>query len=139
MKNFIQFIAKFLNPPRKTILVIDDSNVDRTFVEKILARRYNVIAVSDGRSGLEAVQRQKPDLILLDYMMPQMSGPEVCRQLKNDQATQDIPVIFLTGMDDAMAMSDGFEEGADHYLTKPIATQNLLDQVKLRLCLPVYR
>jgi CheY-like chemotaxis protein len=138
MKNCIDSIKQWLNPPRKTILVIDDSDVDRTFVERVLSGRYQVVTAANGQSGIDTARRQRPDLILLDYVMPGMSGPEVCRSLKNDRSTETIPVIFLTSMDDALSMSDGFEGGAEHYLTKPIGKSDLLGQVKLRLKPPVF-
>ena len=138
MKNLIDSVKEWLRPPRKTILVIDDSVLDRTFVQRVLSRRYHVQTATNGQSGIEAARQKRPDLILLDYMMPDMKGPDVCRALKSDQATEAIPVIFLTSMDDALSMSDGFEEGADQYLTKPIGKSALLGQVKLRLQPPVF-
>ena len=139
MGNLIDNIKNWLNPPRKTILVIDDSEMDRIFVEKTLRQNYHVITAADGLKGIDAARLSRPDLILLDYMMPGMPGPEVCRVLKSDQKTESIPVVFLTSMDDAISMSEGFEGGAEHYLTKPIGKTKLLDQVKLRLMPPVYQ
>ncbi len=138
MTNCIDMLKNWLNPPRKTILIIDDSDVDRTFVEKVLRPSYAVVTAADGRAGVEAARQHKPDLILLDYMMPGMNGPDVCRELKNDRSTENIPVIFLTGRDDANSMSDSFEGGAEHYLIKPIGKSDLLGQVKLRLNPPDY-
>lgn len=138
MKQYIELIKKYLMPPRKTILVIDDSIVDRTFVEKTLSRNYSVLTACDGHSGLEAARRHKPDLILLDFMMPDMNGSEVCRFLKEERETEDIPVILLTSLNDAESMSESFEGGAEQYLTKPIRKSDLLDQVKIRLQPPLY-
>lgn len=138
MKSVIDSIKNWMNPPRKRILVIDDSDVDRTFVERALSQNYEVVTAVDGRSGIDVARQRKPDLILLDYVMPGMNGPEVCRILKADQTTESIPVIFLTSMNDANSMSDGFDGGAEHYLTKPIGKEKLLGQVKLRLEAPVY-
>jgi len=113
--------------------VIDDSEVDRTFSVRVLSKRYFVLAAKGAKEGLEIALKQKPDLILLDYMMPGMNGPEVCRILKQDDGMQDIPVVFLTSMDTPQTVIDGLEEGAEAYLTKPIGARDLLEEVELRM------
>jgi two-component system alkaline phosphatase synthesis response regulator PhoP len=138
MTGLIERFKKWHAVPKKKILVVDDSELDRTFVDKALCRRYQVITADCGKSGIAAARQNKPDLILLDYMMPDMKGPEVCHALKSDAATENIPVVFLTSLGDAASMVDGFEEGAENYLTKPIGKRDLLSQVAQRLRPPVF-
>ena len=134
MKNILESLRGFLNPPKtKTILVIDDSDVDRTFSVRVLSKRYFVLEAHGAKEGLEIAFKQRPDLILLDYMMPDMNGPEVCRMLKHNYGLQDVPVVLLTSMDTPRTVIDGLEEGAEAYLIKPIGARDLLEEVKLRL------
>ncbi len=138
MAKLIERFKRILRKTPKKILVVDDSEVDRRFVERVLSRRYQVFTADSGRSGIASALQNKPDLILLDYLMPDMKGPEVCHALKSEPSTENIPVIFLTGLDDAGAMVDGFEQGAENYLTKPIGQKDLLRQVAQRLRPPVF-
>ena len=134
MKDFLKKIRERLDPPRtRTVLVIDDSDVDRTLVVRFLSRRYFVLTAASGKEGLDIAFSQCPDLILLDYMMPEMNGPEVCHRLKGDPRTESIPVIFLTSMDTPSTVVDGLEEGAEAYLIKPISKHDLIEQVALRI------
>ncbi len=134
MKNIIKIINDFLNPPKtKTVLVIDDSELDRTFAIKALSKRYHVLAATGAKEGLEMAFKHRPDLILLDYMMPDMNGPEVCRILKQNYGMDGTPVVFLTSMDTPRTIIDGLEEGAESYLTKPIGMRDLLEEIHLRL------
>jgi two-component system, cell cycle response regulator len=134
MKNIIQLFKDLLNPPKeKTVLVIDDSEVDRTFAARVLAKRYYVLSASGAKEGIEMALKQKPDLILLDYMMPEMNGPEVCRILKQDPGMSETPIVFFTGMDTPRAVIDGLQEGAEAYLIKPIGARDLLQEVHLRM------
>ena len=134
MRNIIRSLKDFFNPPRtKTVLVIDDSDVDRTFAARVLARRYNVLSASGAKQGIEAACQQRPDLILLDYMMPEMNGPEVCRILKQEHGMQETPIVFLTGIDTPQTVIDSLEQGAEAYLTKPIGARDLLEEVHLRM------
>ncbi len=134
MNNIIKNIRHFFNPPRtRTVLVIDDSEVDRTLAVRFLSKRYNVMVAAGGKEGLEIALRHNPDLILLDIMMPEMNGPEVCHKLKQDPRTEQVPVIFLTSMDTPRTVVDGLEEGAEAYLIKPISKSDLMEQVSLRI------
>ena len=118
----------------RLILFIDDNEVDRRLVEKILTKKdYRVILSSNGESGLEIAQREKPDLILLDVVLPGISGIEVCKRLKQDTATQNIPVIFLTGMDTPKNLIDCYEYGAEDFLNKSISPRLLVHQIELTL------
>ena len=118
----------------RLILFIDDNEVDRRFIEKILIKRdYRVVLANDGESGLETAQREKPDLILLDVVLPGISGIEVCKRLKKDDATKNIPVIFLTGMDTPKNLIDCYEYGAEDFLNKSISSRLLIHQIELTL------
>ena len=118
----------------RLILFIDDSEVDRRLIERILTKKdYRVILASDGESGLEMAQREKPDLILLDVVLPGISGIEVCKQLKKDPETKNIPVIFLTGMDTPKTLIDCYEYGAEDFLNKSISPRFLIHQIELTL------
>src|SRR4051794_15870383 len=84
----------------RLILFIDDSEMDRRMVERLLTKRdFRVILSKDGESGIAMAQKEKPDLILLDVVLPGISGIDVCKKLKKDEFTKNIPIIFLTGMD----------------------------------------
>ena len=114
-----------------TILVIDD---EKDLVELV---RYNVeregfdvIAATDGRSGLDVAKRHKPDLIVLDLMMPGVDGLEVCRQLRGDNRTSHVPFIILTAKAAETDRIVGLEMGADDYLTKPFAPRELLARIR---------
>ena len=117
-----------------TILVVDDSDVDRTFSLRTLSNRgYKILSAPNGETGVQMAKAHRPDLILLDYMMPDLNGPEVCHILKNDTTTKNIPVIFLTSLDTPKSVVDCFEQGAEIFLPKPIKASELLEQVRLTL------
>ncbi len=114
-----------------TILVADDVFTNIEFLRYILRKEnYSILPVSNGAEAIEAVQGNKVDLILLDVMMPDLDGFEVCRRLKDDNAYRDIPIIFLTARTDIESTVKGFELGAVDYITKPFHRQELLARVK---------
>ena len=118
----------------RRILFIDHNEVDRRLVEKILTKRaYRVILSSNGEAGLEIAQREKPDLILLDVVLPGISGIEVCKRLKKDEETKNIPIIFLTGMDTPKNLIDCYEYGAEDFLNKSISPRLLIHQIEQTL------
>lgn len=117
-----------MNPGRKTILVVDDAPVNIQFLCGVLKSSYKVKAATNGEKALEIAHKDpQPDLILLDILMPDMDGYEVCHRLKNDAATTDIPVVFITGDLGEEEEQRGLEMGAAAYLTKPVDTDKLLD------------
>lgn len=121
---------------KPTLLVIDDTPDDLALIAGLLSPHYQVLVANGGEKGLRLAQRQPaPDLVLLDIMMPGLDGYEVCRQLKNDAATQDIPVIFLTGKSSIEDEQMGFAEGAVDYVTKPVSPPLLLARVATHLAL----
>jgi len=118
------------------ILVIDDSEDIHNLVQAILGKEHRVIAAGDGGSGLrKALGKPKPDLILLDVVMPGMNGFEVCKLLKGNPATAGIPVIFLSGKKDPQHEVEGLQLGADDYVAKPIHAVLLRARVRTQLAL----
>ncbi|MDA3850007.1 MAG: response regulator [Spirochaetaceae bacterium] len=115
------------------ILLVDDNGENIDFLDEALGDLYQIIAASHGETALTLAIQKKPDLILLDIVMPGMDGYEVCRRLKEDNRTQDIPVIFLTGKNDLKDKSRGFELGAVDYVTKPFEIIEVKARVKNQL------
>jgi len=112
---------------RGTVLVVDDSPTVREILEDILtANGFRVILAQDGYEGLVRVQDARPDLILLDLLMPRMDGYEVCRRLKRDDQTRSIPVVMLTVKELRTDHGEGFREGADLYIEKPFTEKKIL-------------
>ncbi|MBK3518430.1 PP2C family protein-serine/threonine phosphatase [Carboxylicivirga marina] len=122
-----------------SILLVDDSAVNLEILKEALAR-YNTITASNGDEAMEiAFSREKPDLILLDIVMPGMNGYEVCRILKNNDLSKDIPIIFITGQNDSESILKGFEAGAIDYITKPFNIMELKARVKTQLSIKMAR
>jgi CheY-like chemotaxis protein len=118
-----------------TILAVDDTPENLHVVKGVLGSDYIVKAATSGPMALKIAEKQPPDLILLDIMMPDMDGYEVCRQLKDKEQTRDVPVIFLTAMDQTTDEAQGFELGAADYMTKPVNPPILLARVATHLAL----
>lgn len=107
--------------PKATILVVDDTPENIDVLNGILKPEYKVKVALNGEKALKVVgSDKKPDLILLDIMMPGMDGFEVCRRIKSDVATSSIPVIFVSGAEDAQSRDEGMQLGAVDYIVKPI-------------------
>jgi adenylate cyclase len=116
------------------ILIVDDVPVNLQALESILQTRgFRVTKANNGEQALEAVAAEKPDLILLDVMMPKMNGYEVCQHLKENPATSKIPVIFLTGRNDSYSVIKGFASGALDYVVKPFHAPELLARINTHL------
>ena len=113
------------------ILVVDDTlqNV-KLLTDVLCARGYDVVTAASGAEALEQVERQKPALVLLDVVMPGMSGYEVCRQIRENRATATLPVVMVTALDPGTERLKGIEAGADDFITKPINQPELLARVK---------
>ena len=103
------------------ILIIDDTPANIQILNAILKDQYQIFFATHGKIGLEIARREQPDLILLDIMMPGMSGYDVCSQLKNSEKTHNIPIIFITAMVNPEEEARGLEAGAIDYLTKPVS------------------
>ena len=107
---------------KKIVLVVDDAPANIQVAQSILKDEYKIRVATSGAKALELVKVEPvPDLVLLDVMMPEMDGYEVCIRLKAEEATRDIPVIFLTGKTDAEDETRGFEVGAVDYIRKPLS------------------
>jgi two-component system phosphate regulon response regulator PhoB len=112
------------------ILAEDDPDIQ--LVARLALKRagFTVTVVGNGQEALEAVQRTRPDVILLDWMMPELDGPETCRRLKSDPATAGIPVVFLTAKSQEAEIQRGLSLGASAYVTKPFDALALGQQIK---------
>ena len=112
------------------ILWVDD-HIDELKSHQVYLgeKGYEVEGVMDGQAALEAVAVMKPDLVLLDIMLPKIDGFEVCRRVKANEGTQHIPVILLTGKKDKEAFAMGEEAGADWFLTKPFKSAMLIESI----------
>lgn len=117
------------------ILVVDDEQISRMKMQKVLSSHYSVIAVENGKKALELVRTTDVDLILLDIRMPGIDGYEVCKQLKQNSRTIDIPVIFLTSMGQTLDVTKGFDLGAVDFITKPVSPPILRARVATQLTL----
>jgi len=111
------------------VLVIEDTEVDQRVACAAIERGgYTALKAGNGNSGFELAKEQKPDLIILDYNLPDINGPEVCRLLKANTDTSRIPVLFLTSLTAPNNVIKCFEQG-ENYLAKPISTKLLLKQI----------
>ena len=117
------------------ILIIDDALGNIRILTEILKGDYEILMATDGKEALEAVSSHRVDLILLDVVMPEMDGYEVCQRLKTDKKTEDIPVIFLTGKDEVLHEAKGLMLGAVDYLLKPINPKIVKIRVRTQLAL----
>jgi DNA-binding response OmpR family regulator len=116
---------------RKKILIADDDPLNVEFFEVILSKLgFDVEKAEDGAAALEMVERFHPDLIILDNIMPRMSGWELTRTLKNDPLYRDIPIIMLSALDDVKDKIEGFELGIDDYITKPFNFSEVLARIR---------
>ena len=118
---------------KKTLIIADDEPTIRLLVSSILGKSYNVLTADNGQEVLDTVSQNKPDLILMDIMMPTMDGYSACASLKKDPRTADIPVVMLTGVGHELNKVLAEQMGADGYITKPFNSQDLKDMVKKHL------
>ncbi len=114
---------------RPTILVVDDNADLRSFIGTLLEGEYRILSACDGREGLEKATRELPDLVVSDVMMPVMDGLEFCQALKGQLATSHIPVILLTAKSLEDQRAEGYDSGADAYISKPFSEKVLLSRI----------
>ncbi len=118
----------------KEILVVDDNPTSLQYLVHMLKNAgYLVRPAPNGTYALRSVEAKKPDLILLDVKMPDINGYEVCQRLKSDEKSQDIPVIFISGLGETTQRVQGFNAGGVDYITKPFETEEVLARVKTHL------
>jgi len=128
-----------MEQPGKRVLVVDDKPNNLSLVTSLLRPHYEVLLANNGERALAIARDQLPDLILLDIMMPGMSGFEVCTELKANTETADIPVIFLTARNDSDDFEKAYDIGAVDYTTKPINAKELMMRVKTHLLISEQR
>jgi two-component system cell cycle response regulator len=120
--------------PDATVLVVDDNAQNRELLEAFLAALgCRVVLASGGEEALRVCREAAPDLLLLDIMMPRMSGYQVCQQLRADAATSDIPILVVTALGEVNDVERAREAGADALLTKPVGREELLERATAML------
>ncbi len=116
---------------KKKILLVDDSSTVLLMERMILSKSpYDLVTARDGMEGVEKAKAERPDLILMDVVMPRMDGFEACRRLRADDETREIPVIMVTTRGELQSVESGYESGCSDYVTKPINGLELLSKVR---------
>jgi response regulator RpfG family c-di-GMP phosphodiesterase len=115
------------------LLIVDDEPINIQILSSILGDDYTLNVATNGKKALELARSQSPDLILLDMIMPEMDGVEVCQTLQADEKTKDIPVIFVTGMSDPASEERGLDAGAVDYISKPVSPPIVKARVKIHI------
>ena len=120
----------------KKVLLVDDqlSSID-VLVNALKSERFNISLAFNGKQALESINANKPDLVLLDVIMPEMGGFEVCRILKADESTSDIPLIFITAKYEWKDIEEGFAAGCGDYIIKPFLVNELCSRIRTHLIL----
>src|SRR3954462_10138431 len=117
--------------PQSTVLIVDDNPQNVELLQAFLeALPVKIVTASDGLEALDKVAEHKPDLILLDIMMPRMSGFQVCRKLKGEQKTRDIQILMVTALNELGDIEPAWESGNDDFVSKPVNKLELLTRVK---------
>lgn len=116
---------------RKRILVVDDEVYILHILEFSLAMEdYDVLTASSGEQALQKIEEERPDLVVLDILMPGMDGFEVCRRVKTDERLADIPIIFLSAKEQRADRAFGLSLGASAYISKPFSPQKLIEEIQ---------
>ena len=123
----------------KSILIVDDTESNIDILLELLSDKYDVMVALDGETAIELAQEEKPDLILLDIMMPIMDGYKVCIELKSDENTKNIPVVFITAKTDEESIERAYIVGGNDYVVKPFRPKELLARVNRELQLKSYQ
>jgi len=114
---------------KKKVLIVDDEPNVRRLSHKILSKKFEVFEAEDGKEAIDTANAQKPDVILMDIMMPKMDGLTACYAIKKDPATKSIPVIMVTAIGFELNIRLSQQMGATAYVTKPFAPKDLLDKI----------
>ncbi|MDL2330237.1 response regulator [Desulfosarcina sp. OttesenSCG-928-A07] len=128
-----------MNPPRPLVLIVDDNTTNIDLLVSTLKSDYRLGIAKNGEKALEYVKKQRPDIVLLDIMMPGMDGYEVCQSLKADPETTAIPIIFITAMNEVTNKTRGFELGAVDYITKPFQAAEVKARIRMHLSIEEMR
>jgi two-component system alkaline phosphatase synthesis response regulator PhoP len=116
---------------RKKILLVDDSATTLMMEQMVLrGQPYQIVTAKNGREAVATAASERPDLILLDVVMPEMNGFEACRQIRQQESTRDVPIIMVTTKGEEQNVEAGFESGCNDYITKPINGAELLTKVR---------
>jgi CheY-like chemotaxis protein len=124
------------NDTKKKVLIVDDEPNVRRLSRKILSNTFDVVEAEDGKQAIEIANNQKPDVILMDMMMPKMDGLTACHAIKKDPTTKSIPVIMVTAIGFELNIKLSQQMGATGYVTKPFSSQDLLDKIAEVLTTP---
>lgn len=125
----------FGEPGKPKLLLVDDEPVNLRVLKQLLGKDYTLYFAKSGDEALKLAEKQRPDLILMDVMMPEMTGFQACTHLKKTPGLKHIPVIFVTALNDATDEAEGFAVGGVDYITKPISPPVVLARVKTHLSL----
>ena len=117
--------------PSRVLIVEDEPDMNNLLADVLRAYGFEPVQAADAEEALRFLESRQPDAILLDLMLPGMSGLELCRQLKTSRATRSIPIVILTALDRLADRRHGFEMGADDYLTKPFTPEGLISRLRL--------
>jgi len=118
---------------KQRILIIEDNADTRKFLEAMLAKSYEVISAENGVIGIDYARNRSPNLIILDIMLPILSGYDTCSLLKKDEKTKHIPILFLSAKNTVNDITQGLDTGADDYVPKPFDYKELLARIQARL------
>ena len=120
--------------PRKKILLVDDSNTILMMERMILTKGpYDLVTASDGEEAVEKALSERPDLILMDVVMPKMNGFDACRRIRGEESIGSTPIIMVTTRGEVQNVETGFESGCNDYVTKPINGAELMSKLKTLL------
>ena len=129
-----------INPAEFKLLVVDDVQTNVFLLKALLSKEgYGILVANNGQEALEVIRNENPDLILLDVMMPGMDGFEVAERLKSEEYRCEIPIIFLTALDDTQSIVNGFKLGAGDFISKPFRKEELMVRIKHQLSLVAAR
>lgn len=129
-----------INPAEFKLLVVDDVQTNVLLLKALLSKEgYGILVANNGQEALEVIRNENPDLILLDVMMPGMDGFEVAERLKSEEYRCEIPIIFLTALDDTQSIVNGFKLGASDFISKPFRKEELMVRIKHQLSLVAAR
>ncbi len=117
-------------PPKKRVLVADDDPSIGRLLERILSQEYDVVTASDGPTALRFAEQTRPNLMILDVMMPGLDGFELASRIRAVSSLRSVPIIFLTARDGPLDTIKGIQAGARHYVTKPFKIDDLMTKVK---------